>query len=69
MQYSSNIYFIVVIMEQSHYFNQPSQDAEQYFRINGFVDRLSLPLWSAKGVFSADYFDLGTRILLKYITF
>ncbi len=56
-------------MEQSHYFNQESIDPKYYFRINGFVDKISFPLWSAKGLFSADYFDLGTRILLKYFSF
>lgn len=56
-------------MEQSHYFNQQSQDPKYYFRINGFIDKTSLSLSSAKWLFSADYFDLGTRILLKYLNF
>lgn len=56
-------------MQQQHYFNQPSQDPKYYFRINGFIDKTSLSLMSAKWLFSADYFDLGTRILLKYFKF
>ena len=56
-------------MEQSHYFNQDSIDPNYFFRINGFVDKTAFALSSAKGLFSADYFDLGTRILLKYFSF
>ena len=56
-------------MEPSHYFNQESQDPKYYFLINGFVDKTKFSIWSAKGLFSADYFDLGTRILLKYFSF
>ncbi len=50
---------------QTHYFNQTSQDISQYIRIQGFVDKTPLTLFSAQGLFSADRFDLGTRILLK----
>lgn len=56
-------------MEQSHYFNQDVIDPKYFFRINGFVDKTSFSLTSAKWLFSAEYFDLGTRILLKYFSF
>lgn len=64
-----NYYRNTVSMEQSHYFNQDAVDPSYFFRINGFVEKTSFSLSSAKGLFSADYFDLGTRILLKYFSF
>ncbi len=48
-----------------HYFNQASRDPSYYFPVNGFIDSEKFKLSSAKWLFSAERFDLGTRILLK----
>ena len=53
----------------SHYFNQPSIDPIYYFKLNGIIDKKKYSLLSAKWLFSATGFDLGTRILLKHFSF
>lgn len=53
----------------SHYFNQPSIDPIHYFKLNGIIDKQRYSLLSAKWLFSATGFDLGTRILLKHFSF
>lgn len=53
----------------SHYFNQPSIDPTHYFTLNGMIDKQRYSLLSAKWLFSATGFDLGTRILLKHFSF
>jgi 16S rRNA (guanine1207-N2)-methyltransferase len=55
--------------ENSHYFNQSSVDPIHYFNLNGTIDKQRFSLLSAKGLFSATSFDLGTRILLKHFSF
>lgn len=53
----------------NHYFNQTSRDVSQYFLVRGMIDKHNLALMSARGLFSATAFDVGTRILLKYFKF
>jgi 16S rRNA (guanine1207-N2)-methyltransferase len=50
----------------SHYFNQSSINPTYYFKLNGMINNQKFSLLSAKWLFSATSFDLGTRILLKY---
>lgn len=57
--------FLSVMTLQVHYFNQPSQDISFYKTIRGVIDKQNFQLSSAKWLFSADKFDLWTRILLK----
>lgn len=52
-----------------HYFNQESVDPKYYFSINGVINKQKHTLLSAKWLFSATSFDLGTRILLKHFSF
>lgn len=50
---------------QTHYFNQPSQDSSFYKLVRWMINNKNFQLSSAKWLFSADKFDLWTRILLK----
>ncbi len=49
-----------------HYFNQPSQDTQQYFPIKWKLAGYMFHLQSAKGIFSAKTLDHATGLLLKH---
>ena len=59
------IFFLSSMTSQVHYFNQPSQDSSFYKIVRGVIDKQNFQLSSAKWLFSAEKFDLWTRILLK----
>ena len=49
-----------------HYFNQASQNPQSYFPIEWTVAWYKLKMQSASGIFSAQEFDKGTKLLLKH---
>jgi 16S rRNA (guanine1207-N2)-methyltransferase len=54
--------------QNSHYFDQASIDPVYYTTLRGKIWTQSHSLLSARGLFSATGFDVGTRILLKYLS-
>ena len=70
MQYILLVFFVMRQYTHQpstqHYFNQASQDPQSYFPIEWTVAWYKLKMQSASGIFSAQEFDKGTKLLLKH---